>query len=559
MGHGTFRVRRTLAVLSKGVSAALVSGSACAAGTVSKGVASGYTLAPFLFFVALTLGITYWASHRNRSVSQFYTAGGSVTPLQNGFALAGDYMSASSFLGAVGMMAGSGYDSIIYGVGTLIGWPILLFLVAEPLRNLGRFTLADVVAFRLEERPVRILAAVNSLVIVLFYLVIQLVGAGKLIQLLFGVPYMVAMLAVGALVLVYVLIGGMLATTWVQIVKAVLMLVIGTYLAFTVLQATGFSANRLIGAVVQSHPAGAAVLAPSRLVTDPVDAISLGMSLIFGMVGLPHILSRLFTVRDGAAARQSAFYATGLIAWFYTAVVVIGAGAIVFVLRNPAFVDPATHVLIGGGNMTAMHLSHYFGGDVFLGIMSAVAFATILAVVAGLTISGASAVGHDLYKRIVCRGQADPARELTVSRCATFVLVAAGLLLSHAVQNLNISFLVGLAFSISASTNFPILMLSMFWRRLTTRGVLAGGIIGLVSSVGLLVAGPTIWVGILKHDVALFPYANPALFSMTLAFGTAWLASITDTSGRAAAERARFDAQMFRSVTGIGSSAAQTH
>ncbi|WP_321798604.1 MULTISPECIES: sodium:solute symporter family transporter [unclassified Burkholderia] len=559
MEHATFRARRTMAALSAGVCAAAAAGAACAAEAPAQRVASGYTLAPFLLFVALTLGITYWASRRNRSVSQFYTAGGSVTPLQNGFALAGDYMSASSFLGAVGMMAGSGYDSIIYGVGTLIGWPILLFLVAEPLRNLGRFTLADVVAFRLAERPVRSLAAVNSLVIVLFYLVIQLVGAGKLIQLLFGVPYMVAMLAVGALVLVYVLIGGMLATTWVQIVKAVLMVAIGTYLAFKVLQATGFSASRLIATVVQSHPAGSAVLAPSRLVTNPVDAISLGMSLIFGMVGLPHILSRLFTVRDGAAARQSAFYATALIAWFYTAVVVIGAGAIVFVLRNPAFLDPVTHTLIGGGNMTAMHLSHYFGGDVFLGIMSAVAFATILAVVAGLTISGASAVGHDLYKRILCRGQADPARELAVSRRATFVLVAAALLLSHLVQNLNISFLVGLAFSISASTNFPILMLSMFWRGLTTRGVLAGGIVGLVSSVGLLVTGPTIWVGILKHDSALFPYANPTLFSMTLAFGVAWLASITDSSARAAAERAGFDAQMFRSATGIGISAPQTH
>ncbi|RQR58875.1 cation/acetate symporter ActP [Burkholderia sp. Bp9126] len=559
MGHATCRNRHTLAALSAGVCAALASGTACAAGAPSRGVASGYTLAPFVIFVALTLGITYWAARRNRSVSQFYTAGGGITPLQNGFALAGDYMSASSFLGAVGMMAGSGYDAIIYGVGTLIGWPILLFLVAEPLRNLGRFTLADVVAFRLDERPVRTLAAVNSLVIVLFYLVIQLVGAGKLIQLLFGVPYMAAMLAVGALVLVYVLIGGMLATTWVQIVKAALMLAIGTYLSFEVLQATGFSANRLMAAVVQTHPAGAAVLAPSRLVTNPVDAISLGMSLIFGMVGLPHILSRLFTVRDGAAARQSAFYATGLIAWFYTAVVVIGAGAIVFVLRDPAFLDPVTHTLIGGGNMAAMHLSHYFGGDVFLGIMSAVAFATILAVVAGLTISGASAVGHDLYRRIVCRGQADPARELKVSRCATFVLVVVALLLSHLVQNLNISFLVGLAFSISASTNFPLLMLSMFWRGLTTRGVLAGGIVGLVSSVGLLVAGPAIWVGVLKHDVALFPYANPALFSMTLAFGVAWLASVTDSSGRAAAERARFDAQMFRSATGVGISAAQTH
>lgn len=525
----------------------------------SSYAANWHTLVPFFLLITLTLGITRWASRRNHSTADFYTAGGGITPLQNGFALAGDYMSASTFLGAVAMQALYGYDSLIYGVGTLVGWPILLFLVAEPLRNLGHHTLSDVVSFRLQKRPVHLLTAANSLVIVLFYLVVQMVGAGKLIQLLFGTPYLFSVGMVGILVLFYVLFGGMLATTWVQITKAVLILAIGSFLCFMVLKSVGFSSNQLLDRVIQAYPKGLDVLAPSKLIANPVDAISLGVALIFGMVGLPHILIRFFTVKNGAAARQSAFYATCIIAYFYTLVVVIGAGAAIFVIGNPEFLDAGSQGLIGGNNMAAMHLGTFFGGELFLGMMSAVAFATILAVVAGLTISGASAVGHDIYTHLFRQKENDPKRELKVFRRACVTLIVVALLLSQLVQNLNISFLAGLVFAIAASTNFPMLILSIYWRGLTTRGVIAACLCGLISSVGLLILGPTIWVGVLGHDTAIFPYSNPALFSMSLAFIAAWVASVTDRSPSAQAERARFDAQHYRSLTGINASNAVAH
>jgi len=432
-----------------------------------------------------------------------------------------------------------------------VGWPILLFLIAEPLRNLGHYTLADVVAFRLRKRPVHLLTAANSLVIVLFYLIVQMVGAGKLIELLFGTPYLLSVAMVGALVLFYVLIGGMLATTWVQIIKAVLILGIGSFLAFMVLRSVGFDANLLLDRVIQAHPRGLAVLAPSKLIGDPLDALSLGVSLIFGMVGLPHILIRFFTVKNGAAARQSAFYATCIIACFYTLLVLVGAGAAIYVVGNPQFSEAGGQALIGGNNMAAMHLGTFFGGEWFLGVMSAVAFATILAVVAGLTISGASAVGHDIANHLLPNRRPDSRRELRISRIASLLLILAALSLSQWVQHLNITFMAGLVFAIAASTNFPMLVLAIFWRGLTTRGVIAACLSGLLASVGLLILGPTIWVGVLGHEQAIFPYANPALFSTSLAFFAAWIASVTDRSPQADAEREGFAAQHYRSLTGI--------
>jgi cation/acetate symporter len=456
------------------------------------------------------------------------------------------------------LIASTGYDGLVYGVGPIIGWPVLLFLVAEPLRNLGRFTVADMVSFRLKERPTRILVAANSLVILLFYLVIQMVGAGQLIQLLFGLPYMGAVSSVAVLVLIYVLWGGMLGTTWLQIIKAALMLTVGSSLAYMVLRATGFSLDDLLSRAIQAHPRGASALAPSKLMADPIDAVSLGVSLTFGLVGLPHILTRLFTVKNGASARKSVFYATTIIAYFYTAIAVIGAGAVAFVIRDPRFLDSVTHKLIGGSNMAAMHLSDYFGGHLYLGFLSALAFAMILAVVSGLTISGASIIGHDLYTHVRTRS-GSPQGALNVSRIATVALIALAVVLSQVVQHLNVAFLIGLAFSISASTNFPILMLSLYWRGLTTRGVLTAGITGLVSSIALLVTGPTFWVGAFGFSHALFPYENPALFSMTLAFASAWLMSVTDRSASAKQERLAFDAQLYRSMTGVGAADAVHH
>lgn len=404
-----------------------------------------------------------------------------------------------------------------------------------------------------------LLTAANSLVIVLLYLVVQMVGAGKLIQLLFGTPYLISVGMVGILVLLYVVFGGMLATTWVQITKAVLILAIGSFLCFMVLKSVGFSSDQLIDRVVQAYPGGLAVLAPSKLISNPIDAISLGVSLIFGMVGMPHILIRFFTVKNGAAARQSAFYATCIIAYFYTLIAVIGAGAAIFVIGNPQFLEPGSQTLVGGSNMAALHLGAFFGGELFLGVMSAVAFATILAVVAGLTISGASAVSHDIYTHLFPRKENTPKRELMIFRGACITLIVVALLLSQLVQNMNISFLAGLVFAVAASTNFPMLILSIFWRGLTTRGVVAACVCGLVSSVGLLVLGPAIWVNVLGHETAIFPYSNPALFSMSLAFIAAWVASITDRSPSGHAERARFDAQHYRSLTGINANNAIAH
>ncbi|MCB1653590.1 MAG: cation acetate symporter [Pseudomonadales bacterium] len=537
----------------------VLASSSASAATGSSYAANWHTLVPFFLLITLTLAITRWASNRSHSTADFYNAGGGITPMQNGFALAGDYMSASTFLGAVAMQALYGYDSLIYGVGTLIGWPILLFLVAEPLRNLGHYTLSDVVSFRLKKRPVHLLTAANSLVIVLLYLVVQMVGAGKLIQLLFGTPYLISVGMVGILVLLYVVFGGMLATTWVQITKAVLILAIGSFLCFMVLKSVGFSSDQLIDRVVQAYPGGLAVLAPSKLISNPIDAISLGVSLIFGMVGMPHILIRFFTVKNGAAARQSAFYATCIIAYFYTLIAVIGAGAAIFVIGNPQFLEPGSQTLVGGSNMAALHLGAFFGGELLLGFISAVAFATILAVVAGLTISGASAVSHDIYTHLFPRKENTPKRELMIFRGACITLIVVALLLSQLVQNMNISFLAGLVFAVAASTNFPMLILSIFWRGLTTRGVVAACVCGLVSSVGLLVLGPAIWVNVLGHETAIFPYSNPALFSMSLAFIAAWVASITDRSPSGHVERARFDAQHYRSLTGINANNAIAH
>lgn len=526
---------------------------------MSHDLANWNAIVPFFLFVALTLVITRWAGRRNRSVADFYAASGGLTAWQNGIALAGDFISAGSFLGAVGLIATTGYDGLVYGAGPLIGWSILLFLFAEPLRNLGQFTVADVVSIRLDERPSRIVLGANSLTVVLFYLVIQFVGAGQLVQLLFGVPYLGSVTAVALLVSVYVLWGGMLGTTWLQIIKAILMLVLGSLLALCVVRASGFSTEHLLSLVVHHHPRGESALAPSKLLSNPIDALSLGASLTFGLAGLPHILTRLFTVKDGVAARNSVFYATGVVAYFYAVIAVIGFGVAAFVVGDSRYLDPLTHQLAGGSNMAAMHLSSYFGGDTLLGLLCALAFATILAVMAGLAISGASIIGHDLYALVGAKDSITPRKALRVSRIATLVLIALAVALSISVQHLNVAFLIGLAFSISASTNFPILVLSLYWRGLTTRGLLAAASVGLAASIGLLITGPTFWVGRFGFAHPIFPYENPTLFSMTLAFLAAWFASVTDRSSRADQERQAFESQLIRASTGIGAAQALDH
>jgi len=509
-------------------------------------------------FVLLTLLITAWASRRTRSAADFYAAGGGISGAQNGIAIAGDFMSAASFLGISALVYASGFDGLLYSIGFLVGWPIIMFLIAERLRNLGRFTLSDVVSYRLAETPMRCLAAISSLVVIAFYLIAQMVGAGQLIQLLFGLPYAYAVVIVGVLMILYVTLGGMLATTWVQIIKALLLLAGASWMAFLVLQRFGFSLPALFAEAVRVHPKHLAILAPAALARDPVSAISLGIALMFGTGGLPHILMRFFTVRDAREARKSVFWATGLIGYFYILTFVIGFGAVVLVSANPAYVT-AKGALRGGNNMAAIFLAQAVGGDWLLGFISAVAFATILAVVSGLTLAGAAAVSHDLYARVIARGRTSEAGEVRVSKWATVVLGIIAILLGVLFEKQNVAYMVGLAFAVAASANFPLVLLSMYWRGLTTRGALLGGWVGLVTAVTLTVLSPGIWVKVLGHAHAIFPYDSPALFSMPLAFLCCWLGSKLSQDRETAHATAAFDEQFVRSQTGIGASRSSSH
>ena len=468
--------------------------------------------AQLLFFavLAITLGITWWAARKTRTADHFYAAGRSITALQNGFALAGDYMSASSFLGISGLVALSGFDGLIYAAGGLVGWPIVLFLIAEPLRNLGKYTFADVLAARLRQVPVRLAAAVGTLATVSLYLIAQMVGAGGLIRLLFGLPYEAAVGIVGVAMIAYVLFGGMLATTWVQIVKAALLLAGALLLTGLVLAQVGASPLRLFAAAAALQ--GLAVLAPGKLVANPVDAISLGLALMFGTAGLPHILMRFYTVPDARAARRSVFFATGLIGLFFLLTFVIGFGATLLV--GPEAIRAADP----GGNMAAPLLAERLGGTGLLGFVGAVAFATILAVVAGLTLSGAAALSHDLWVHVVRRGVADPAEELRVARVATLALGVLAVVLGITFKGQNVAFMVGLAFAIAASGNFPALMLTLFWRGATTRGAVAALLTGTAATLLLIYLSPTIQVDLLHRAAAPFPLKNPAIVSLPLGF-----------------------------------------
>lgn len=539
----------------------LLPGLACAeaiGGEVHRQPLNIQAIVMFILFVGATLYITYWASKRTRSRQDYYTAGGRITGLQNGLAIAGDFMSAASFLGISALVYTSGYDGLIYSIGFLIGWPIILFLIAERLRNLGRYTFADVASYRLKQKPIRTLSACGSLVVVALYLIAQMVGAGKLIQLLFGLNYHVAVILVGILMVLYVLFGGMLATTWVQIIKAVLLLSGASFMALMVMKSVNFDFNTLFAEAVKMHPKGIAIMSPGGLVSDPISALSLGLALMFGTAGLPHILMRFFTVSDAKEARKSVFYATGFIGYFYILTFIIGFGAILLVSANPAFKD-ATGALLGGTNMAAVHLANAVGGNFFLGFISAVAFATILAVVAGLTLAGASAVSHDLYASVMKNGKATERDELRVSKITVVVLGIVAIALGILFEKQNIAFMVGLAFSIAASCNFPIIILSMYWSRLTTRGAMIGGWLGLLTAVILMILGPTIWVQILGHEKPIYPYEYPALFSMIVAFVGTWLFSITDSSLAGQQERERFRAQFVRSQTGLGISQGSSH
>ena len=518
-------------------------------------------IAMFLVFVVATLGITKWAAGKTKSTADFYTAGGGITGFQNGLAIAGDYMSAATLLGLTSMVYFKGYDGFIYAVCFFIGWPIILFLIAERLRNLGKFTFADIASYRLDQNRIRTFAAIGSLTVVCFYLIVQMVGAGQLIQLLFGLEYNTAVTVVGILMMVYVTFGGMTATTWVQIIKACLLLGGGISLMLLTLAQFGWSFENLFVKAIESHKAGEKLMIPGSLMADPISALSLSLGLLFGTAGLPHIMMRFFTVPNAKEARKSVFYATGFIGLFFLVTMVLGAAAISIVGTNPAFFEGGQvgGKLIGGGNMPVMHLTKAVGGDIFLGFLSAVAFATILAVVSGLALAGASAISHDLYARVIKKGSATSEQELKVTRMASVGLGIAAILLGIAFKDQNVLFLVALAFGVASSVNFPVLILSMYWKGLTTRGALWGGIAGLVSSVGLVILSPTVWVKIFGNKAAIFPYDHPAIVSMSLAFFVTWLLSVTDKSERAAREAAAFEEQYIRAQTGLGAEGAHAH
>ena len=562
---------------------ALAAGAVHAAGgdvgEAAKQATNWIAIIMFTVFVVATLGITKWAAGRTKSAADFYTAGGGITGFQNGLAIAGDYMSAASFLGISAAVMASGYDGLIYSIGFLVGWPILTFLLAERLRNLGKFTFADVAGYRFQQTPIRAFAASGTLVVVAFYLIAQMVGAGQLIKLLFGLDYWIAVVLVGALMMVYVLFGGMTATTWVQIIKAVLLLSGVTFMGFMVLAKYGFSPEALFAEAVRvrsqiaanggadpsaAAKAGLAIMSPGGFIKDPVSAISFGMALMFGTLGLPHILMRFFTVPNAKEARKSVFWATTWIGYFYILIFIIGFGAITLVLTNPEFADTTKGIIHGGAgtaNMAAVLVAKSVGGNVFYGFISAVAFATILAVVAGLTLSGASAVSHDLYATVFKHGKADSAKELRVSRITTLALGVIAVVLGILFEKQNIAFMVSLAFAIAASANFPVLLLSVLWKDCTTKGAVIGGFLGLISSVALTIVSPSVWEATFGNPKgsALFPYTSPALFSMTIGFVGIWLFSILDKSKNAAAERAAFPAQQVRSETGLGAAKASSH
>jgi cation/acetate symporter len=554
MMAGGRRIGPALALLA-------VAGSVVAAPVIGESVkqpTNWTAISMFAVFVIFTLFVTKWASGRTKSASDFYTAGGGITGFQNGLAIAGDYMSAASFLGISAAVFLDGYDGLIYAIGFLVGWPIITFLMAERLRNLGRFTFADVAAYRFHQTPIRVFAASGTLVVVAFYLIAQMVGAGQLIKLLFGLEYWIAVVLVGILMMVYVLFGGMTATTWVQIIKAVLLLAGASFMAFSVLAQFNFSPAALFAKAVEVHPKNGAIMGPGTFIKDPISAISFGMALMFGTAGLPHILMRFFTVPSAKEARKSVFWATTWIGYFYILTFIIGFGAIVLVGTNPAFMD-ATGKLLGGNNMAAVHLAKAVGGDIFLGFISAVAFATILAVVAGLTLSGASAVSHDLYATVFKKGNASSKKELKVSKVTTIALGIVAVLLGIAFEKQNVAFMVSLAFAIAASANFPVLFMSVLWKDCTTRGATVGGFLGLTTAVVLTVLSKSVWVDVLGYGDALFPYASPALFSMTVGFVGIWLFSVLDSSPRAAIDRAGYELQQIRSETGIGAAESSGH
>jgi cation/acetate symporter len=535
-----------------------------AAGPVSggggEGEFNGLAFAVSCLVIAITLGITFWASRRMRSATDFYAAGRGISGPQNGFAIAGDYMSAASFLGIAGLIFLFGFDGFLYSVGFLVAFLTVLFLLAERMRNAGKYTIADVLAFRLRERPARAAAALGTLTVAAFYLIAQMVGGGVLIQALIGFDFTVAVIITGAVMLFYVVVGGMLATTWVQIVKAVLLMAATVLISILVLARVGFNPFELFDRAASEHPEGAAYLAPGLFLPNPIDTLSLGLALVLGTAGLPHILIRFFTVPSAKAARTSVVWAVGLIGAFYIMTTFLGFGA-------RAFLGTEGEEAAGtGGNLAAPLLAQELGGgvgsiggDLLLAVVVGVAFATILAVVAGLVISASGAVAHDIWSNIVRKGQDSDHEEVVVARIAALGIgLLAVVIAIIGGAGLNVSFMVGLAFAVAASANFPALLMALTWRRFNTMGAVTGVLFGVISSVFLVIVSPKVWPG--PDSVTGSPIgwqlSNPGIVSIPLGFLGCWLGTVLS---KERGNEAEYHELYVRSETGLGAEEAVVH
>lgn len=530
------------------------------------------TASLFILVVLLTVGITFWASRNTKTAADYYAGGRSFSGVQNGFAIGGDYMSAASFLGISGAIALSGYDGFLYSIGFLVAWLVALLLVAELLRNSGRFTMADQLAYRMRQTPVRTAAATSTIIVSIFYLLAQMVGAGALVSLLLGVDGQTAknltIVAVGVLMIFYVVIGGMKGTTWVQIVKAVLLMGGTILISVLVLAKFGFNVSDLLGQAADNSGSGKAFLEPGLKyggsTTSKIDFISLGVALVLGTAGLPHILVRFYTVPTARQARQSVLWAIGIIGTFYLLTLILGFGAAALVTG-----DAKQRIVDSGGNLASPLLAEAVGGGagttggaILLALISAVAFATILAVVAGLTLTSASSVAHDLYASVWKKGTASGADEIKVARISAFVIGGVAIALAIPGQSLNVAFLVALAFAVAASANLPALLFNLFWKRFNTRGVLWSIYGGLISSVGLVIFSPIVSgkgvdatgknLSLLPTsvDISWFPLENPGIVSIPLGFLLGYLGTITSKE-RSSEER--FAELEVRSLTGAGS------
>ncbi|MED3573917.1 sodium:solute symporter family transporter [Cytobacillus praedii] len=470
----------------------------------------------FLLIVAMTLAITYYAAKRTNTANEFYTAGGGLTGWQNGLAISGDYLSAASFLGIAGAIALSGFDGFLFSIGYLVAYLVVLFIVAEPLRNLGKYTLADMINSRFDAKKVRATAALNTITIVIFYMIAQLVGAGALINLLFGIDYWLAVLIVGVMMTVYVLFGGMTATSWVQIIKAVLLMLGTIIISFLVLSRFNFNIFEMFSTMKTATPLGEAYLNPGVKYKVPLDTLSLMIALVFGTAGLPHILMRFFTVRDAKTARSSVIWATWIVGIFYVMTIFLGFGAAAFVGADVIQASNAA------GNMAAPLLAKVLGGDILMSFVSAVAFATILAVVAGLVLSGASAFAHDIYGQIIKKGKASEKEQMLAAKYASLGVSVFSILLALFAQNLNVAFLVSLAFCVAASANLPVIIFTIYWKRFNTAGAMTGMISGLVSALILVAISPSVISPVegaaLFTGNPIFPLTNPALLSVPIGF-----------------------------------------